>query len=147
MITRNGSLWFGKHLIAGKDITGADSMIRIDGTRSPSPDFSNLDYELIVGSGSTLPALSDYKLESKFNNNVLTPSPSTIEVNTTANGNVIFTQSFTNVSSSNVTVSEIGILADFHSYDDYMLSREVLSQPRTIAPNETVTFSYEVALN
>lgn len=144
MITKNGSRLFGQgrimntsevHLISDK---GVDSIQNITDYTSAS------SYLLIVGRGTTQPTINDIDIESEITPSTLAKTGLTWAVSGV--GNVVFTRSFTNITNENVTISELGLFA-VRNVNSFLLAREVLSTPRTVAPNETVTFSYEIAFN
>jgi len=58
----------------------------------------------------------------------------------------IITRIFTNVSNDNITMTGLAL----YMVDDgtvFVVGKKLLDAPRTIAPNETVTFSYVVEFN
>lgn len=58
----------------------------------------------------------------------------------------IITRTFTNVSNDNITMTGLALyLRD--SDKVFVVGKKLLGVPRTIAPNETVTFSYEISFN
>ena len=145
MITKNGSRLFGQGRIMYPQSV---SLVNKNGDNS-SVSISNLNgdiskYGLYVGSGTTSPTLDDIDLENELTSSVLSGSELTWAAS--GYGNVVFTRSFTNTTNENVIVSEIALYARATS-PSCLLAREVFSTPRTIAPNETVTFSFEIAFN
>jgi hypothetical protein len=145
MITKNGSRLFGQGRIMYPDIV---SVVNKAGTnvtiavRDLNGDISK--YGLYVGSGTTPPTLDDIDLENEFTSSVLSFSENTWSAS--GSGNVVFTRSFTNITNENLTISEIALYTRATS-PSCLLAREVLGIPRTVAPNETVTFSFEIAFN
>lgn len=58
----------------------------------------------------------------------------------------IITRTFTNVSNDNITMTGLALyLRDGDKV--FVVGKKLLGVPRTIAPNETVTFSYEISFN
>lgn len=58
----------------------------------------------------------------------------------------IITRTFTNVSDDNVTMTGLAL----YMVDEgrvFVIGKKLLTAPRTIAPNETVTFSYVIDFN
>lgn len=158
MIVKNGSMIFGIMRILGS--TESMTLIKIDGSqRQNSGNFSvytagteNVigttiyDQKIVmrVGTGSTAPTVNDYCLAADDTNDTLTCTFAAISRSST--GNPIYMYSFTNSGSTAFTVSEVGLFWHYNS-DFVMLGREVLTSPRVVQPNETVTFSYEIAFN
>ena len=100
------------------------------------------NYEgIILGTGTTPPTYSDYKMENY--NTGLTYSNSTISWSAP---NVIITESATNNTNANIIVSELGVfgLEDGRASNrKILLTRNVIS-PVTIKPNETKTFTVKI---
>lgn len=145
MITKNGSRLFGQGRIM---YSHSVSLVNKEGNNSVVT-ITNLDgdiskYGLYVGSGTTPPTLDDIDLENELTSSVL--SGSELTWSASGSGNVVFTRSFTNITNENLTISEIALYEKATS-PSCLLAREVLSTPRTVAPNETVTFSFEIAFN
>lgn len=145
MITKNGSKLFGQGRIMYER---SISLVNKEGNNA-SVSVASLDgdvskYGLYVGSGTTPPTLDDIDLENEFTSSVL--SFSELTWSASGSGNVVFTRSFTNITNENLTISEIALYTKATS-PSCLLAREVLSTPRTVAPNETVTFSFEIAFN
>jgi hypothetical protein len=124
------------------ELISTDGETSAKNVRDYNGDVSN--YNLIVGGGTTQPTIDDIDLESEITTSTLTKTALTWAASGV--GNVVFTRSFTNITNENVTISELGLFA-VDSLRSYLLAREVLSTPRTVAPNETVTFSFEIAFN
>ena len=105
-----------------------------------------------LGVGTAQPSASDYWLdETEIGgvdvNTVVkcaraqgtdTWSPSIL-----SNGNIAYTYVFRNNGNADVTITEIG-LSFACMYGKFLVGR-CLIPPRTIQPNETVTFTYELA--
>lgn len=144
MITKNGSRLFGQGRIMNTSQVHLINDKGVDKAQDISSYTSESNYVLIVGGGTTQPTLDDIDLESEINTDTLTKT--TLTWTATSVGNVVFTRSFTNITNKNVTISELGLFA-VDGADAFLLAREVLSIPRTVVPNETVTFSYEIAFN
>ena len=96
---------------------------------------------IILGTGTTPPTYSDYKMEN-YNTGV-TYSNSTASWSAP---NVIITESATNNSDANIIVSELGVFGledGSASYKRILLTRNVI-EPVTIKPNETKTFTVKI---
>ena len=112
---------------------------------SDYPPSSATKYIIMcLGTGGTTPAKTDYTLENIIQNTTL--SCSSLVVGTAASGNYIVTGTFSNVSSSAVTVSELGIYCKTGGTDasSFLLGRSVLDSPITMASNSTMTFTLEI---
>ena len=107
---------------------------------------------IICGTGGTAPTASDYKLENMIDMaGVLSYLSGEIVASTNPKTLYSVTQTYQNISSSPVTVSEIGILAGL-SYDWQnsvftLLTRDVLSTPVVIPANATYSFNVSVNAN
>lgn len=152
MIVKNGSLYFGKCKLNSVTLQSGHGLTDINGdaqsqdiTGDSSADVSS--FRLVLGSGSTEPTIDDIWLDVPVTSaSQVSYGATTIDINT--RGNTVFTRSITNVSGSEITLSELALnLLCSGMSQDYMLAREVLETPCTLSPNETVTFSYEVAFN
>ena len=108
-----------------------------------------------IGSGSTAPAETDYKLNTQITSG-FSGSLSYTERGID-NGSLYmeFGLLITNTGSSNLTVAEVGIVtnnikccnsssATSASNQDVMIERTLLSSPVTIAPTETTLIKYRV---
>ena len=120
MITKNGALIFGKGKIVGDQIQMTNSLGENENlyiNNKYAPD----DWTMSVGSGTTEPTRDDIRLTNGIPGTIVQIGTLTCDV--ASNGNLIFTRAFTNISDSDVTITEI------------------------VQPNETVTFSYVVEFN
>ena len=99
---------------------------------------------MCLGTGGTAPAKTDYTLENIIPNTTL--SCSSLVVGTATSGNYVVTGTFSNVSSSAVTVAELGIYCKTGGTDaaSFLLGRSVLDSPITMASNSTMTFTLEI---
>lgn len=97
---------------------------------------------IVLGTETTLPNYSDFRIEtpvepSGYSNNSYSIS---------ADCQQVLTQSYTNKSSEDIIVTEIGLFVSDDSRGDYakvLLTRNVIS-PVTIKPNETKTFTIKI---
>ena len=101
---------------------------------------------IALGTGTTPPTYNDFRIEtpvepSGYSNNSYSIS---------ADCQQVLTQSYTNKSSENVIVTELGLfVADNTSNESFpkvLLTRNVIS-PVTIKPNETKTFTIKIDYN
>ena len=97
---------------------------------------------IILGTGTTPPAYSDFRMENY--NTGLTYSNETASWSAP---NVILTESATNNTDADITVSEIGVFGtDSNSnqyYNKVLYTRNVI-EPVTIKPGETKTFTVKI---
>ncbi len=168
MITKNGSLIMGRVRIGSSTIP-SNTLVNYTGTvysegvygsaNMNSPNKNNTsnnpgdNYVVMnLGVGDTAPTVNDYSVAQSLIDGV---DVNTLIVCTAAmmsfgsTGNPVYTYAFTNNAADAITVKEIGLSITLSggSQGKYLLAREVLSSPRTVAPGETVTFSYEIAFN
>ena len=107
---------------------------------------------IVCGTGGTAPTASDYKLENMIDmSGVLSYLSGEIVASTNPKTLYSVTQTYQNISSSPVTVSEIGILAglgyDWQNSVFTLLTRDVLSTPVVIPANATYSFNVSVNAN
>lgn len=109
---------------------------------SGSYDTVRCYYEgIILGTGTTPPTYSDYKMENYKTG--LTYSNSTISWFAP---NLIITESATNKTGADIIVSEVGVFGvddQKASNRKILLTRNVI-EPMTIKPNETKTFTVKI---
>ena len=142
MITKNGALIFGKGKVAGDSIQITNSLgenIDISVLHKYAPD----DWTMSVGSGTTEPTRDDIRLTNGIPGTIVQIGTLTCDV--ASNGNLIFTRAFTNISDSDVTITELGLY--LMDGADAFFAAHKLIPARTVQPNETVTFSYVVEFN
>ena len=142
MITKNGALIFGAGKMKNQSIQLKNSLgenVSIYVTSKYAPN----DWTMAVGSGTTEPTRDDITLPSGISGNIIHFGALMCDV--APNGNLIFTRAFTNISDSDVTITELGL----YLMDDgnAFLAAHKLIPARTVQPNETVTFSYVVEFN
>ena len=96
---------------------------------------------IILGTGTTPPTYSDYKMENY--NTGLTYSNSTASWSAP---NVIITESATNNADANIIVSELGVfgLQDGGANNKRILLTRNVIEPVTIKPGETKTFTVKI---
>jgi hypothetical protein len=142
MITKNGALIFGKGKMTGDNIQITNSLgenVNINVLRSYAPD----DWTMSVGSGTTEPTRDDIRLTNGIPGTIVQIGTLTCDV--ASNGNLIFTRAFTNISDSDVTITELGLY--LMDNGNAFFAAHKLIPARTVQPNETVTFSYVVEFN
>lgn len=116
-------------------------------------------WALAIGSGSTSPTKSDYKLENwiptskvKFVSSRVTQNKNYLDVDEPPEFIFNYATTYKNVSSDPVTVSEIGLVVGTWNWAlttggsndkkvKFLLARNVLDNPITIQPGELYTFT------
>lgn len=142
MITKNGALIFGKGKMTGDNIQITNSLGENTNV-NVQYKFAPADWTMSVGSGTTEPTRDDIRLTNGIPGTIVQVGTLTCDV--ASNGNLIFTRAFTNISDSDVTITELGLyLMDSGSA---FFAAHKLIPARTVQPNETVTFSYVVEFN
>lgn len=142
MITKNGALIFGKGKMMPQNIQiknslGENKSVYVMGKYAPN------DWTMSVGSGTTEPTRDDIRLTNDIPGTIVQIGTLTCDV--ASNGNLIFTRAFTNISDSDITITELGLYLMDDS--DAFLAAHKLIPARTVQPNETVTFSYVIEFN
>jgi hypothetical protein len=114
---------------------------------------------IILGSGDTPPTKEDYKLDSwiptanlRMETASISLPISNLNENTTPPDRIgTFLTTFRNVTLSNITVKEIGLVVPFGSQEantlfvsKILLVRDVLESPVIIKPGELYTFSLTI---
>lgn len=107
---------------------------------------------MIVGVGDAAENVNDYWLEeTEINgvdvNTIITlQSVSSVWYPTfTSSGKGVYTFSFRNEGNTSIIIKEIGLIY-VNTNSRVLLARRTIT-PRTVAPNETVTFNYEIGCN
>lgn len=132
---------------------------------------TSVEYIVLVGSGTTEPAVEDYMLEQRIELTtgttieegklrLVTATKRAMEANNTNHtAKILYQTTYLNPTNSPITVSEVGLgayafsgspsyLAKWDTAEavstskniHYLYTRDVLSSPVTIQPNETYTF-------
>ena len=142
MITKNGALIFGAGKMKNSSIQITNSLgenvnINVNYKYAPA------DWTMNVGSGTTEPTRDDITLPNGIPGSIV--QIGTLTCDAASNGNLIFTRAFTNISDSDVTITELGL----YLMDDgnAFFAAHKLIPARTVRPNETVTFSYVIEFN
>lgn len=107
---------------------------------SDSLSSSSLAIGLAIGSGTTAPTVNDYKMENAITTNLNASGVSKSFVADTSCSSITVTQPITNIGTTSITVSEVGLFCAYNTAGAcLLLSRDIIS-PVTIAPNESKTF-------
>jgi len=114
--------------------------------------------DIVVGSGTAKPTISDTGLESQISNGTGagqlqygSDSLTTPVANTNTNtGSFTWSKSFTNGSGGNVTVSEVGayittLIASTST--TWFILHDLLPSPITLSPNQVLTVVYTVTIS
>lgn len=104
-------------------------------------------YAIRLGSDTTAPTLDDYTM-----NNVSGVSIPPAVMRSSASGNPVAVATATNTNNAEITINEIGLVLNLWngqggSIVSVLIARAILSTPRTLQPNETAAFTYEIAFN
>lgn len=143
MITKNGALIFGKGKMTSDSNIQMKNSLGENASVNVAYKYAPADWTMNVGSGTTEPTRDDINLPNAIPGRVVQFGTLTCDV--AANGNLIFTRAFTNISDSDVTITELGL----YLMDDNnaFFAAHKLIPARTVQPNETVTFSYVIEFN
>lgn len=105
---------------------------------------------IYTGSGTTEPTADDYNLESPYTDvQMTTCTGSSVESSTnTVSRMKTYTATLENKAEENRTISEVGLMVGFPSSSSdkvkLLMAREVLENPITLEPNDTVTFTFRI---
>lgn len=98
---------------------------------------------IVLGTGTTPPTYNDFRIETPVESSGYSNNSYSIS----ADCQQVLTQSYTNKSSEDITVTELGLfVSDSDTNENYakvLLTRNVIS-PVTIKPNETKTFTIKI---
>ena len=96
-----------------------------------------------MGTGTTPPTYSDFRIETPVESSGYSNNSYSIS----ADCQQVLTQSYTNKSSEDITVTELGLFVSDEASNENaakaLLTRNVIS-PVTIKPNETKTFTIKI---
>lgn len=113
-----------------------------------STSGSNNTLYLKVGTGTTTPTGNDYELAT-VNTDI---SCDVVDAGVSANYTKIYTATFSNPTSSDIVVTEVGLYGNVifwnygtPNYIDCLFDRTVLSTPITIPAGESKTITYEIS--
>lgn len=118
----------------------------LDTIQTDNTSGSAMGVIALVGVGDTPVTAEDYRLDEMtvggVDVNTIVQCTSARFPVTTARG-ISYLYQFTNTGSSAVTIKEICICLRLSQVEKYMLARKVIP-PRTIQPNENVTFDFDI---
>lgn len=101
---------------------------------------------IVLGTGTTPPTYGDFTIEAPVESSGYSNNSYSIS----ADCQQVLTQSYTNKSSEDITVTELGFFVSDEYTNEYcakvLLTRNVIS-PVTIKPNETKTFTIKIDYN
>jgi len=127
-----------------------------------SSDFSSSGFltgpNLVVGSGTTPPKITDTGLTNQIGNGTSsgqlqygTNSFTTPIINTNTNtASFTWSRTFNNGSGGNVTVSEVGAYMGVNvssTITSYFILHDLLPSPITLAPNQVLTVVYTITIS
>lgn len=112
---------------------------------SNSSDFTSNGFTIFVGTGDTTVTADDYKLDTP-----ITLSVTSAQCTQNSDGSTVTLRTFTNNTSENVIIKEIGLYLFRYTKDGatpiIMLGRKVLSTPVTIPVGASYTFTWTIDL-
>lgn len=100
---------------------------------------------IVVGSGTTPPSVTDYKLESQLTTVSGTASYQRVTVGATDTFTAVAT--ITNTGSESITISEVGLQLQSTGSWYFMVERTLLESPITIAPGGIGQVTYTICVN
>jgi len=135
-----------------KDINGTDRSNFADFARA----MTGTDRGIVVGSGTTPVTLEDFRLASPIPNGTgvgqLVYGTLTVFAIDQSLSNIWkyrISRIFTNQSTGDVTIAEVGLVANVYDADTLvgcLMARDVLPAPVTLAPNDAVGFRYTIVV-
>lgn len=122
----------------------AYSVLRICDALSAVSNSTN-GSAIVVGSGTTPPIVTDYKLESQ----ITTVSGSASYKRVSAANSDTFTAvaTITNTGTEPITISEVGLQLKATNNSNYMVERTLLESPITIPAGGTGNVTYTICVN
>jgi len=135
-----------------KDINGTDRSNFADFARA----MTGTDRGIVVGSGTTPVTLEDFRLASPIPNGTgvgqLVYGTLTVFAIDQSLSNIWkyrISRIFTNQSTGDVTIAEVGLVANVYDADTLvgcLMARDVLPAPVTLAPNDATGFRYTIVV-
>lgn len=135
------------------NFTGAYKLVRWHNNALPTSTLNNDSY-LLFGSSTTTPTIDDYQMEDAFGADTLqyvSQSTSSTINDETQTYQLIFTNTLRNITSSDITIKEVGYIKGIYSLVNgegsnvsnphFLFWREVLTTPITIAAGATKTIT------
>lgn len=133
--------------------SGITSFSQFEAMNAPQ---NNNSYGIVVGTGTTPPTPSDYKLESQITNGTgedqlgygsMSFSTITLSGNTSS---ISISRTFSNNSGATITITEVGIiisLLNSNSTQDYVLiAHDLLSSAISVSNGNTLTINYTISI-
>lgn len=124
--------------------TDAPSVLRICDALSAVSN-STSGSAVVVGSGTTPPSVTDYKLGSQITTVSGTASYQRVTDGATDTFTIVAT--LTNTGTSSITISEVGLQLKATNNSTYMIERTLLEYPITIAPGGIGQVTYTICVN
>ena len=140
--------------------TGAYKLVQWNNDAMPTSIYNNNSY-LLFGSSTTTPTIDDYQMEDAFGTDTLqyvSQSTSSTMNDETHTYQMVFTNTLRNITSSDITIKEVGYIKVFYSLVNgegsivrnppphFLFWREVLETPITIAAGATKTITTVITL-
>ena len=119
---------------------GAYCLSRIYAISNTLPFPSNTS-KLMLGTGTTLPARTDYCLASPVNESLFSVSASS--QSQTADKKIALTQTYQYNGSGEISITEVGLVANVNGVQ-FMLARTLLDNPITVNNGDTFTVSMAI---
>jgi hypothetical protein len=155
-------------IIPNRGFLSGHEIRKLDGTNFPNITMArenpllassgNSDYGIVVGSGTTPVTLNNYKLQSKISHGILAGQLqygnvriSTMDMSDPNKWFFYITRVFTNGTTADITITEVGLIVYLFSDSSigvnspyYLIARDVLAEPITLAPNDSTLIQYKV---
>lgn len=128
MITNNFIEYMGAQGLAPAELNDA-RYINVTGTVVYNSFTAGYESRIYIGSGTTTPSKSDYKIEQEVSNFRATKS------------NNLFYGTYKNSGSSDVTITEVALLWTSREHSPICMVREVLETPVVVKAGETQVFT------
>ena len=111
-------------------------------------DLRKTEFEMLVGTGTTPVTPNDYRLANDITSNLSNTSLQSTSLIGDAGIKTVYSFTGTNNTTSNITISEIGLVKKFLNSDTsngnkYLLVREVLDNPITVTAGTGFILTFE----
>jgi len=154
---KNGKVVYRRRYKSKSFVVGFLNALHTVFTSPPYAQQYIFGADIVVGSGTTKPSITDGSLTSQIGNGTGagqlqygTDSLTTPIINTNNNSaSFTWSKSFTNGSGGNVTVAEVGAyISTFNAgnYQSYFILHDLLPSPITLSPNQVLTVVYTITI-
>ena len=158
MRDKNGKTVYRRRYKSRSFVEGFLNALQNSFSAGVGPNGSLSSPNLVVGSGTTPPKITDTGLTNQIGNGT---SPGQLQygnnsfttpiINTNTNtASFSWSKTFNNGSGGNVTVSEVGAYANCsspYSGNTYFILHDLLPSPVTLAPNQVLTVVYTITIS